>query len=209
VSVHEVSQGGSRRVGQYVHKGPVLDVARGAEGSGVSLSCGLDMAIIRHDFQTGVSDVLGSHSAAVKCVEYNDARGLVVSGSWDKTVKVWDVRQSGSSSSSSAVATLSLPDRCYTLAISGENKVVVGTAGRHVQVYDLRLVGSGASATQSSLLQSRESSMKYQTRTIQCLPDGSGYITGSIEGRVAVDFFDMAPEVQENKYAFKVCTYLA
>ena len=35
-----------------------------------------------------------------------------------------------------------------------------------------------------------------------CL-DNSGYVLSSIEGRVAVEYFDPSPEVQKRKYAFK------
>lgn len=31
----------------------------------------------------------------------------------------------------------------------------------------------------------------------------SGYATGSVEGRIAVEYFDPDPKVQEKKYAFK------
>lgn len=31
----------------------------------------------------------------------------------------------------------------------------------------------------------------------------AGYVLSSIEGRVAVEFFDPSPEVQKKKYAFK------
>jgi cell cycle arrest protein BUB3 len=35
------------------------------------------------------------------------------------------------------------------------------------------------------------------------MPDGQGYATASVEGRIAVEYFDPKPEVQERKYAFK------
>lgn len=53
--------------------------------------------------------------------------------------------------------------------------------------------------------QKRESSLKYQTRCIHCYPDGRGYALGSVEGRVAMEFFEQTPQEQANKYAFKVC----
>lgn len=55
----------------------------------------------------------------------------------------------------------------------------------------------------SSPTQQRESSLKYMTRSLACMPDGQGYATASTEGRIAVEYFDPAPNVQEKKYAFK------
>ena len=227
VALHEVGAG-SRRAAAYAHKGGVLDVA-GAVGGSVCYSGGLDMAVLRHDFAAGSTDVLGSHAAAVRCVEHCGARGLVLSGSWDKSVRAWDARSSssgsGSSSAASAsaasaaagrgcVAALALPDRCYALALVGDSTLVAGTAGRHVRLYDLRRLGpevheeegggGGGGGAAALAGQAREGSMKHQTRAIRGLPDGSGFVTGSIEGRVAVDFVDLAPAVQERKYAFKV-----
>ena len=31
----------------------------------------------------------------------------------------------------------------------------------------------------------------------------AGYATGSVEGRIAVEYFDPSPQIQEKKYAFK------
>lgn len=51
--------------------------------------------------------------------------------------------------------------------------------------------------------QARESSLKYQTRCIRCYPNGTGYALSSIEGRVAMEYFDNSEQVQTKKYAFK------
>ena len=51
--------------------------------------------------------------------------------------------------------------------------------------------------------QKRESSLKFQTRAIRCFPNGQGYALSSIEGRVAMEYFDPSPQVQSRKYAFK------
>jgi cell cycle arrest protein BUB3 len=75
------------------------------------------------------------------------------------------------------------------------DKVIVGTAGRRVLVWDLRSTGF--------VQQRRESSLKYQTRCIRAFPDKQGYVLSSIEGRVAVEYLDPKPEVQKKKYAFK------
>ena len=80
----------------------------------------------------------------------------------------------------------------YTL---GEGRIVVGMAGRHVYVYDLRNMVAEE--------QRRQSSLKYQTRCIRCFPNGSGYAVSSVEGRVAMEYFDEDPAVQARKYAFQ------
>jgi cell cycle arrest protein BUB3 len=74
------------------------------------------------------------------------------------------------------------------------NMLVVGTHGRHVYIYDLKTM---------KLIQKRESSLKYQTRTIRCFVDSTGYALSSIEGRVSVEYFDANSSIQEKKYAFK------
>ncbi len=51
--------------------------------------------------------------------------------------------------------------------------------------------------------QKRESSLKYQTRYLECFPNRQGYVLCSIEGRVAVEYLDPSPETQKKKYAFK------
>lgn len=45
--------------------------------------------------------------------------------------------------------------------------------------------------------------MKFMTRAVACMPDDSGYASSSIEGRVAVEWFDPSEESQKRKYAFK------
>ena len=42
----------------------------------------------------------------------------------------------------------------------------------------------------------RESSLRYQTRCLRCYPDATGYAMGSVEGRVAMEYFDMSEKVQ-------------
>uniref|UniRef100_A0AC34QRU5 Mitotic checkpoint protein n=1 Tax=Panagrolaimus sp. JU765 TaxID=591449 RepID=A0AC34QRU5_9BILA len=111
-----------------------------------------------------------------------------VSGGWDNLVKLWDVR------ASMPVHATEVDDKVYALATTGY-QAVVGTSDRRILVFDLR--------NMKGPIQNRESPLKYQTRSIRCFPDGKGFVMSSIEGRVAVEYFDLNPEVQKNKYAFK------
>ena len=90
--------------------------------------------------------------------------GQVITGSWDKTLKCWDPR-GASGLERTLVGTYPQPERIYSLSLVG-NRLVVATAGRHVNVYDLR--------NMSQPEQRRESSLKYQTRCVRCYPNGTG-----------------------------------
>uniref|UniRef100_A0A182SL65 Mitotic checkpoint protein BUB3 n=1 Tax=Anopheles maculatus TaxID=74869 RepID=A0A182SL65_9DIPT len=76
-----------------------------------------------------------------------------------------------------------------------DEKLVVATSERKVLIWDLRKM--------DSYIERRESSLKYQTRAVRCFPNKEGYVMSSIEGRVAVEYFDPNPEVQKKKFAFK------
>lgn len=90
--------------------------------------------------------------------------GQVVTGSWDKTLKCWDPR-GASGQERTLVGTYTQPERVYSLSLFS-NRLVVATAGRHVNIYDLR--------NMSQPEQRRESSLKYQTRCVRCYPNGTG-----------------------------------
>lgn len=73
------------------------------------------------NWQTNAEQVLGSHEAAVRCVRYT-TQGLVASGSWDGTVKLWDPK------SSQCVASFDQGHKVFSMDTS-QNKLIVATAG--------------------------------------------------------------------------------
>ena len=90
---------------------------------------------------------------------------------------------------------------------SAGDKLVLAMAQRHVYIYDHRnlssAVSGGDEAGAVEPFQKRESSLKFMTRSVRCMPNGSGYASSSIEGRVAVEYFDQDAAVQKNHFAFK------
>lgn len=151
----------------------------------------MDCRVTRVDAATSQLQALGAHTAPIKCVEWLESKGVVVTASWDMTMRLWDPRVPPPSCN---VATAELPGKAYTLGIGGQH-LVVGTSARHVWIYDLAKLELGEAS------QARESSLKYQTRCIAAHP--RGYALGSVEGRVAMEYFDTSPEAQKGKYAFK------
>jgi cell cycle arrest protein BUB3 len=109
-------------------------------------------------------------------------------------------------------------------------RCVVGTSGRRICVVDAPLptfINSTSDTNndnndddptaiplilpnvRAQLVLDRESSLKYQTRTVKLFPDASGIAVSSIEGRVAIEYLpelEVAPHPDSGggkKYAFK------
>jgi len=171
---------------QYKHSAPVLDCCFHDATHAYSGDC--DNNLKMYDFNAGQEKTIGSHRGPIRCVEYCSDANAIATGSWDSSVKLWDPR------SGACVGTYQQPDRVYAMTVCAD-RLVVGTAGRKVWIWDLRAM--------SQVQQKRESSLKYQIRCIAGFPSKQGYVLSSIEGRVAVEYFDPSPEVQKKKYAFK------
>lgn len=87
-----------------------------------------------------------------------------------------------------------MQQRCLSLIVTGE-QLCLGNRAPTVTLC--------CSIKRGQPEQARESSLKYQTRCIRCYPNGTGYALSSIEGRVAMEYFDNSEQVQTKKYAFK------
>ncbi|CAI4222625.1 unnamed protein product [Auanema sp. JU1783] len=181
-----IGQADERRF--YYHGKPVL-CCTFADNTRV-VSGGLDQIVKVVDLESGKEQNIGIHSQGIRCMEYDSLGGLIVSGSWDGTVKLWDARDS----IPCVRHTQTLSEKVYAMDVLG-NKVIVGTKDRKVYLFDTRKMDTPE--------QVRESPLKYQTRALAFFPSGDAFVVSSIEGRVAVEYIDQAPEVQKKKYAFK------
>ncbi|CAE8683894.1 unnamed protein product, partial [Polarella glacialis] len=100
----------------------------------------------------------------------------------------WDLRQPGPS-----LAVVNLGTKAFCMDV-GVDKVIVGGADRCVHVFDTRRLGT--------LLEKRESSLKHQIRSVKVGIDQKFFASSSVEGRVAIEYFD-PEENLSSRYAFK------
>lgn len=185
VRLYDVAQ--NSLLHMHSHSSAVLDCC--FMDASKSFSGGLDRTLKEYDFNAQSESILGDHMDAIRCIEYCPELGIVITGSWDKTIKLWDPRQKHG---------VGMYDQngetVYTMSLCGD-RLVVGTSNRRVLVWDLKNMQFAE--------QRRASSLKYQTRCIRCFPNKQGFVLSSIEGRVAVEYLDTDQEMQKKKYAFK------
>ncbi|OTA94298.1 hypothetical protein M434DRAFT_394847 [Hypoxylon sp. CO27-5] len=183
----------------YEHHAPVMDVCFGKDGN-EAFSAGMDWQVRRIDLETGDQTTVSKHAAPVRRVVYSREHSLLISASWDSTLHVHDP-----TNPSLGPLTIPLPGKPHAMAAS-PSKVIVAMTSRLVHIYDLSTLSSALTSQTSEPpqpWQQRESSLKFLTRAVAAMPSDAGYATSSIEGRVAVEWFDASAESQARKYAFK------
>ncbi|KAG6837233.1 hypothetical protein H0H93_012627 [Arthromyces matolae] len=193
VRVYEIDGAGqSQGRAMLQHSAPVLSVCWNRDGK--VFSGGADAAGKMLDVATGQSMQVAQHDATIKAVKWVETpgTGYLATGSWDKTIRYWDLRQS------TPAATIQLPERCYTFDVQFP-LMVVGTADRQVLIYDMNNL--------STPYKTMESPLKWQTRVVTCLPTSgpAGYAIGSVEGRVAIRYV----EEKDNDAKYPQCAQIS
>jgi len=167
------------------HEAPVLCTCWTGDGTRVfSGSCDGKAKI--WDSRTSQPTQVAQHQAGIKSIFYLDDLNCLVTGSWDRTLKYWDCR------SPNAVGTAQLPERVYCMDVKFP-LAVVGTADRHIVIYDMR--------KPTTEFKKFASPLKFQSRVLSCFIDKTGFALGSIEGRVAIHHID--DKDASKNFAFK------
>ncbi|CAA7270557.1 unnamed protein product [Cyclocybe aegerita] len=191
VRIYEVaSNAQSQGKVMYSHQGPVLDVCWSTDGTKV-FSSSADNTARAFDIGTGQNVRVGQHDAPIKSLRWVDGPqgGVLVTGSWDKTLKYWDLR------TPSAIATVNLPERCYTLD-ARYPCLVVGCAEQHIMIYDLK--------NPTVPYKTKISPLKKQLRVVSCFTNSTGdhgFALGGVDGRLAISYIEDKDAVK--CYSFK------
>ncbi|OMJ20368.1 Poly(A)+ RNA export protein [Smittium culicis] len=183
------SNGVSTGKAMYSHEGPALCCAWSTDGTKLA-SGGVDKAGRLFDLASGKSTQVAAHDAAIRCVKFVEAPGsaspILVTGSWDKTIKYWDLR------SQAPIGSVTLPERCYAMDVL-HPLLVVGTSDKKVVVFDLN--------NPTTIFKTMQSSLKHQTRSLSCFRTKDGFAISSIEGRIGIQYFqDTEPK---KSFSFK------
>ena len=129
---------------------------------------------------TGVVNYIGKHDQPVRCLKVMNAESigtanpLCVTGSWDKTVKFWDIKQRNGV----PACELKHEERIYAMDVKG-SITVVATADNRIHIYD-----------KNQKIGAYKSPLNYQSRCVSIFSDLKGFAIGCIEGRVAIQYFD-------------------
>ncbi|KAI9874415.1 MAG: hypothetical protein M1830_009767 [Pleopsidium flavum] len=204
VYLYDTSEAGRHLIQTFEHRAPVLDVCFG-ESDDEAFSAGLDWDVKKINLSTGEQTVVSSHDAGVRSVVYSKETSILISASWDSTLHIHHPKNP-----SHLPATIPLPSKPFSLSLT-PTKLVVAMASRALHIYDLKslaVLTAQASQPAPNIVeaepwQRRESSLKFMTRAVACMPNDAGYASSSIEGRVAVEWFDPSATSQARKYAFK------
>lgn len=190
VRIWDVNGGMAQGRAQYEHQAPVLTTRWSNDGTKVA-SGGCDNVVKLFDVQSGQAQQVGAHDSAIRHLRFIQCgptnTECLVTGSWDKTIKYWDMRQP------QPVSTLMMPDRVYAMD-SKQKLLVVATAERHIAIIDLN--------NPATIFKTATSPLKWQTRSVSCYIEGNGYAIGSIEGRCAIQYVD-EQEQRKSGFSFK------
>lgn len=133
------------------------------------------------DLQSGGSAAtqVAAHDQPIRCARFVDVAGaagpVLVTGSWDKTVKYWDLRQS------TPITSIDCQERVYTMDTK-DKLLVIGTADRYIDIINLN--------DPVKFYKTLQSPLKWQTRVVSCFTDATGFAVGSIEGRCAIQYVE-------------------
>lgn len=182
-------------IGEIKHQAPVLDVCMSPEGAVFSGGCDNKAMMWTPNPAGGPQQPrqVAEHAAPIKCVSCVPQLQCLVTGSWDQTVKFWDMRQA------SPVHQLQLPHKVLAMDCRYPY-LCVATSNKDIYVYNLaggvRPHKPGGAPIQSQI-------KAFQTRCLSMFPDCSGFAVGNIEGRVAIHYIDHRQGDKTVEFAYK------
>lgn len=147
---------------------PLLTCCFSKEVPSLAFAGAVDGSLHMVDLQTNQTSSFQAHSEGIRSVRYFS--NMLVTGSWDKTVKFWDVR------SSKLVFSLDLPGKIYTMELEKE-MLAMSLSGNEVITYNLNDINQR---------KNHVSKLNWMIRSIACAQDNETFALGGIEGKAEI-----------------------
>jgi len=125
------------------------------------------------------------HNEPIKVMQFEPERNLLITGSWDGSIKFWDFR------SATCVHESRLKERVYALDVK-QSTMVCGLSHDTIACFDL--------VKSLDPTQVYTSPLNTQTRDISIFPDRTGFVIASIQGRCAVHHVNEADARKNFKF---------
>eukprot|EP01091_Cochliopodium_minus_P012493 TRINITY_DN3794_c0_g1_i1.p1 TRINITY_DN3794_c0_g1~~TRINITY_DN3794_c0_g1_i1.p1 ORF type:complete len:306 (-),score=71.74 TRINITY_DN3794_c0_g1_i1:307-1224(-) len=169
----------------FPHPSPVLTCCWSNDGSKLFTGA-CDNKARYFDLQSSKEIIVGGHDQPIKTAHWYTPFNMLVTGSWDKTIKFWDFK------SQNPCLNINLPDKLYASSMR-DHIFVAATANHRITIYDIR--------NQGKPFKEENSPLKMQSTCVELFTDCKGYALGSVEGRVAIQYFEEV--YPKNNFAFK------
>lgn len=173
------------------HGYEVLDCTSSTDNSKLS-SCGADRTVVLWDVSTGkVIRKYRGHISRVNCVKFNQPDcSIIVSGSYDSTVRCWDTR-------SRSVEPIQIIDDAKDSVTSiqvSEEEILTGSVDGYVRTYDIRKGQLqedclGESVTSVCFTNDKQCILtSLLANTIKLMDRDNGTVLNSFEGHVNKEY---------------------
>ncbi|ADM11757.1 WD40 domain-containing protein [Encephalitozoon intestinalis ATCC 50506] len=147
---------------------PLLTCCFSKETPSLAFAGAADGSLQMVDLQTNQVSSFQAHDEGVKSVRCFS--NMLITGSWDKTVKFWDVR------SSKLVVSLDLPGKVYAMDLEKE-LLSMSLSRNEVITYNLNNINQK---------KPHVSKLNWMIRSIACAQDNETFAVGGIEGKAEI-----------------------
>ncbi|KAH0792393.1 WD40 repeat-containing protein [Histomonas meleagridis] len=130
---------------------------------------------------------LKAHESGISSLSYWDEKGILVSSSWDQTVKMWDLNQPDQ------VVNFNFKEKIMFSGISKEGNIVAYGHRNTVFIID---------PNNPDQIEKRISSIGKQIRAFEMCQSEPKWAIGSIDGRIAIEYFgDLKHQAQRFSFS--------